>query len=64
MSDKEYLSLMDRSERNILKGTLKMAEKKCASGVDLDNIADAQGAGIAGADTLLKESKKATKEDK
>jgi hypothetical protein len=66
MSDKEYLNLMDRSERNILKGTLKMAEGRCQSGVDLDNIFDAKPmtpSGVSGEKELLAESKKA-KEDK
>jgi len=63
------LQFEKRVQREMLavgKKTDKMANAKYAGGVDLGNIKDAKGVGVAGHDQLLAESKKATKkkEDK
>jgi hypothetical protein len=63
MSQKKFEALMDRSERNILKRTEKLAQAKCASGFsgDPEIVGKPQ---ISGASTLMAENKKAAKEGK
>lgn len=55
---------MQKDMLNVVKRTDKLAKAKYAGGVDLDNIKDVKGAGVAGQDQLLAESKAAAKKAK